>query len=116
MKNCLLTLILVSMILQLALVVSAGTSSYSYDERGRPSSYAPPVPSGHPAITYTYNNLNEKTAITNHASWKTRYDAATALWSLNASCAADTLRLLVADECIPSDLRARMQALLGSDP
>ena len=40
-----------------------GTSHYDYDIQGRLTSYTPPVPSGHDAVEYTYNNLGQKTSV-----------------------------------------------------
>ncbi len=48
-----------------SVVDSTGTSSYGYDYKGRLISYTPPKPSGHGAITYTYNSLGQKTSQTN---------------------------------------------------
>ena len=41
----------------------SGTSEYDYDIRDRLTSYTPRQPTGHSAVTYAYNNLNQKTSI-----------------------------------------------------
>gem|GEM_PF-858755 len=66
-------LALVLAVLMASTVAEAGTSSYVYDERGRLTSYTPPVPQEHPAVTYTYNNLNEKTSVTS-GSYGVQYE------------------------------------------
>jgi len=45
------------------MVDSSGESSYAYDIQDRLTGYTAPLPSGR-TITYTYNNLNEKTSLT----------------------------------------------------
>jgi len=39
------------------------TSSYTYDVQDRTITYSPPAPSGHGAISYSYNNLGAKTSV-----------------------------------------------------
>lgn len=47
----------------LSMVDDSGTSSYGYDTQSRLTSYTPPLPTGHAPVTYGYNNLGQKTAM-----------------------------------------------------
>lgn len=59
--------------LKTSMVDSSGNSSYNYDIQGRLLDYTPPKPSGHTAVTYTYNNLGQKISITS-GSYSVSYD------------------------------------------